>query len=305
MTTPVDWRDIGYRTWPIAVIAPDPDHPSRALVLGGGGATGVAWLGGLAAGLRDVGVELRDADTIVGTSAGSVAGAHLRLDDPETTADVSMENFLNSERFTGLGRIGGHEAFNLIRGALHPNRGAGRRLVGMISTGAHTLAEEEFIRIVSRDLEGADWPEESLLITAVDVRNGTPVVFHKDSGVPLQLAMAASCAVPGVFPPITIGGRRYMDGGVRSVANVDLAAGHDRVLVLAPIPFSLGRRGNPSIQARELRDHSRTLTVVPDAATRRAVGLGVLDMHRTRPAYEAGFIQAERIAGRVEQLWTN
>lgn len=297
------WSDAGYREWQGAPPIAGPDATTRAVVLGGGGATGIAWLSGVIAGLRDLGVDPGIADTIIGTSAGSVVGTQLRLDRSKEETDTFLAGFLDHEPLNGLGRIGPNEAFAFVRGALHPDGGSGRRLVGSISTRARTGDEESFIDLVAGDLRDQPWPAAHLLITAIDVDNGAPVVFHRDSDVPLDRAVAASCSVPGVFPSIRINDRRYMDGGVRSVANVDLAAGHDRVLVLAPIPYSFGRRANPAQQARALWARSRTLTVTPDLATQRAVGLNFLDVRRTRPAYEAGRAQAQRISERVIKLW--
>jgi len=77
-------------------------------------------------------------------------------------------------------------------------------------------------------------------VTAVDAATGEFRTFDRDSGVPLVQAVAASCAVPGVYPPVTIGGRRYVDGGMRSAANVDLAAGVERVVVLAVLTSNVG-----------------------------------------------------------------
>ena len=80
------------------------------------------------------------------------------------------------------------------------------------------------------------WPARALLIVAVDAHTGRHRAFDRDSGVPLVDAVAASCAVPGIWPPVTIGATRWVDGGVRSSDNADLAADHERVLVLAPMP---------------------------------------------------------------------
>lgn len=294
-------KDAGYLPWTGVNhgegVAGQP--PSRALVLGGGGATGIAWMGGVVEGLLERGIDVREADTVIGTSAGSVVGAYLCLD----TADTAVQRITNGEPLRNLGHIGGSELFTLLRGALVLDRAAGRAMVGAIATSARTGPEQEFIEVIAGELIGTPWPAKRLLITAVDVDDGTSVVFTRDSGVPLARAMAASCSVPGIFPPVTINGRRYMDGGTRSVANVDLAAGHDRVLVLAPIPMSLRRSAAPAAQARALRSRSRTLTILPDAATREVIGMKFLDMTRTQPALDAGRAQAERIAPRVARLW--
>lgn len=292
-----DWAEHGRREW----IAQTPaSNPSRALVLGGGGATGIAWLGGLINGLRDNGVDLGEADTVIGTSAGSVVGAHLLLDTPESRSVPGGSDGGTLD----IGRAGQGAGITLLRSLVTPQRAAARALVGRVSTGARTGDPEAFVAMIGGSLVGRAWPERPLLVTAVDVEDGTSVVFTRDSGVPLERALAASCSVPGVFPPVPIDGRRYMDGGVRSVANVDLATGHDRVLVLAPIPQSFRPADAPARQARALRDRSRTVVVVPDAATRRVVGVKFLDLTRTAPAWEAGFAQAGREAERIARVWT-
>jgi NTE family protein len=86
--------------------------------------------------------------------------------------------------------------------------------------------------IVSR-LPSHTWPDDRLVVVAVDAVSGERQVFTRASGVDLVDAVAASCAVPGVWPPATIGSRRSMDGGTYSTDNADLAVGYDRVLVLA------------------------------------------------------------------------
>lgn len=304
------WREQGYRLWDPGTTGSrtadgedgsddEQSQPSRALVLGGGGATGVAWMCGLIARLREHGIDLQEADTVIGTSAGSIVGSYLCLDAP----DVVINRITTGEPLRNLGRIGGSEFLTLVRGALHPNRATGRTLVGAIATKARTVTEEEFVDIIAGDLADAEWPEKRLLITAVDVADGTSVVFTRDSGVPLALAMAASSSVPGLFPPVSINGHHYMDGGTRSAANVDLARGHDRILVLAPIPASFSRSAAPAAQARRLRNRSRTLTIIPDHATQRAIGLKFLDMRRTQPALDAGRAQADRIVDRVARVW--
>ena len=104
-----------------------------------------------------------------------------------------------------------------------------------------TPPEQERIDVIGSRLVSTEWPERPLVVTAVDTETGEFTTFDRDSGVPLVSAVAASCAVPGVYPPVTIDGRRYMDGGMRSAANADLAQGYDRLVVLAPIRGASGR----------------------------------------------------------------
>lgn len=293
------WEARGLHEWTPSPQSSERTGPSRALVLGGGGATGIAWLGGLIGGLFEQGLDLREADTIIGTSAGSVVGAHLRLN---TTEEEGLAEITGSKPLQ-LGRAGKGAGPTFVRSLVHPRRAASRALVGRVSTGARTGDAEDFVTLIGGSLVGRDWPDEPLLVTAIDADDGTAVVFTKDSGVPLERALAASCSVPGVFPPVPIDGRVYMDGGVRSVANVDLAAGHDRVLVLAPIPWSIRPDESPARQARRLRPAARTRVVIPDAAARRAIGLNVLDMKRAAAARAAGHAQAKLVASQVARVW--
>ena len=155
---------------------------------------------------------------------------------------------------------------------------------------------------MAKDLEGLDWPAERLVITTVDAVTGELTLFTNDSGVPLDRAVAASCAVPGVFPAVKIQGRHYVDGGVRSAANVDLAIGHDAVLVLAPIPLAFRRYDRPGTQARRLGD-GRALVIAPDRRARALIGFNPLDMSKAPIAITAGREQAERVAAKVADLW--
>ena len=89
-------------------------------------------------------------------------------------------------------------------------------------------------RVIEHRLPSHDWPERDLRITAIDVATGELVVFDSSSGVALVDAVAASCAVPGTWPPVTIGERRYMDGGVGSSVNTAVAADCATAVVLVP-----------------------------------------------------------------------
>ena len=130
-------------------------------------------------------------------------------------------------------------------------------------------------------------------------------MFDNSSGVPLERAVAASCAVPGVFPAVEVGGRRYVDGGLRSIANADLAAGHKRVLVLSPYPVASNLRALPPVQLLALRPQARTHLVVPDAKDLWAMGANPLDMSRGAGTFEAARAHGTRIADRVGAMWAD
>ena len=109
--------------------------------------------------------------------------------------------------------------------------------------------------------------------------------------------------MPLIWPPITIKGRRYVDGGVRSITNADLATGCQRVLVLAPATYALRRSGRVSTQLASLGTGVRSLVVSPDAEARRAIGPNVLDPARRPASARAGHTQAASVARAVAEVW--
>lgn len=276
-----------------------------ALVLGGGGITGIAWEVGLLAGLAETGLDLRTADLVVGTSAGSVVGAQLRSDVP--LGDLFATQRGPSAETGPPARIRRRQ---LVRFGLAMLRTRGddvafRRRVGALALSAEaagrTPTEEARRAAIAARLPSTDWPERPLTITAVDAATGAFETFTRDSGVDLVSAVAASCAVPGVYPPITIGDRRFVDGGMRSVANVDLATGYDRVVVVAPIVRGVGPMASVDAQVTGLV--SRVAVVSPDAASVSAIGKNVLDPAARAPSAHAGRTQAAAVADRVREVW--
>lgn len=280
---------------------------SRALVLGAGGVTGVAWELGVLRGLEAGGVPVGDVDLVVGTSAGSLVAAQLtsgvaleelfraQLEPPDPRVDRAVD--FDWERI-------GTAWLQLAQSATDARDFRAR--IGAMARQAPTAPEAERIEVIVSRLTVADWPELPLLITAVDTGSGEFVVFDRNAGVPLPLAVAAGCAVPMVWPPVTIDGRRYMDGGLRSVTNVDLAAGHDVVLVIAPIANPGMGPLMPGIEPelRKLPPGASVLVLNPDDAALEAFGPNVLDPARRADAARAGLAQGERLVAEVAALWT-
>ena len=275
------------------------------LVLGGGGITGIAWEIGLLAGLAEAGVDLSGADLVVGTSAGSIVGAQL-------TAGAELEAMYGRQ----LEPPTQEKAARMTRSnlaqygwALLRSRGRDvefRRRVGALALAAEkaglTPSEQERLDVIGSRLVSTEWPDRSLVLTAVDAESGEFSAFDRDAGVPLLQAVAASCAVPGVYPPVTIGERRYVDGGMRSAANADLAAGCERLVVLAPIPRGIGPMASVDAQVGSMV--SRVAVVSPDKASRAAIGRNVLDPAARAGSARAGRAQAASVAERVGEVWT-
>jgi NTE family protein len=276
----------------------------RALVLGGGGITGIAWEIGLLTGLADAGVDLTGADLVVGTSAGSVVGA-------QVTAGASLEMLFERQLEPPTGeKVARMTRSALARYAWAMLRSRGkdvdfRRRIGTLALAAEkaglTPSEEERLRIIGSRLVSTEWPDRPLILTAVDAATGEFRTFDRSSGVPLLQAVAASCAVPGVYPPVTIDGRRYVDGGMRSAANADLAADCERLVVLAPIPRGMGPMASVDAQVSGLV--SRVAVVSPDAASRSAIGRNVLDPAARAASARAGRAQAPAVAEELADAW--
>jgi NTE family protein len=275
-----------------------------ALVLGGGGITGIAWELGVLVGLAEAGVDLTSADLVVGTSAGSVVGAQLTCGADLEAAFARQLAPPTGEQVARMTRSG------LLRYGLAALRSRGddvafRRRVGALALAAEraglTPTEQERLDVIGSRLVGLEWPDRDLRTTAVDAETGEFRVLDRTSGVPLLQAVAASCAVPGVYPPVTIGGRRYVDGGMRSAANADLADGYDRVVVLAPVPRGFGPLAGVDAQVTGMV--ARVAVVSPDGASRRAIGRNVLDPAARAGSARAGRAQAAGVAAEVTEVW--
>jgi NTE family protein len=279
----------------------------RALVLGGGGVTGVAWELGILTGLADNGTDLTAADLVVGTSAGSVVGAQVTTGTPLA---MLYEAQLKPPTSEVAARMRLLTMVQLAWAALNPIGGSQAALarVGAMAKRAKTIPQAERKAIIESRLPVDDWPARPrLLITAIAADDGEFVAFDKDSGVSLVDAVAASCAVPGVWPPSDVNGRLFIDGGIRSAANVDLVAtqaeAYDRVVVIAPLTAALTRKRSVAGQVGALPPGTRSVVVAPDAAAKAAIGTNVLDPARRADSARAGRDQAGRVAAQVEAVW--
>lgn len=147
-------------------------------------------------------------------------------------------------------------------------------------------------------MEFADWPERELLVTAVDIGTGTRTAWTRTGAATLVQALASSTSVPGLYPPIDIGGRHYIDGGVRSTINADLADGFDLVLILEPLAHMYPR----TRADRELRA-GREISVGPDEIAVAAFGTDLFGSAALTPAYESGVRQAGELAPELRAVW--
>jgi NTE family protein len=284
---------------------------TRALVLGGGGVVGIAWETGVLKGLRDGGVDPATADAIIGTSAGSIVGTQVRggasLDalyaeqSAPTDGQIEQSMGLDIEKLTAI----------FTRWAQAPEMTQALCAeIGALALEARTAPEEQWLDAIGRRLpDRTAWPDADLIVTAVDAQSGEFRTWDRSSGVALAQAVASSCTVPGMFPPVTIGDRRYIDGGVRSASNADLARGHELVAVVAPIGAS--EQGIGALARRQIDAEVATLRgsdsdvelILPDARAVEAFGPNLMDPARRAPAAEAGLRQGREAAERLAARW--
>jgi NTE family protein len=279
----------------------------RALVLGGGGVAGIAWTTGLLFGLSEHGVDLRTAELIVGTSAGSAVAAQLSsglslkdlFDRQVDPARQTRELTPNAQLFELFERA-------LLKASSLPDRADHIRQIGRWALEAPTVTEEERRSVIAERLPNHAWPNGLLLIVAVDTETGETRIFDRLSGTTLVDAVSASCAVPGIWPPVTIDGRRYMDGGTRSSDNADLALGYARTLIVSPMGTARPEVTGDSLeqQIETLKSAGgKTYLVEPDEASKNAIGLNPLAPETRIPAANAGRSQGHAIAQDIARFW--
>ena len=275
----------------------------RALVLGGGGVAGIAWETGIVLGIADespaAAQALLNSDVLLGTSAGSAVAAQL-------SSGVALAD-LFARQVTGTSaeidpRVGIDDITELFLAALaDPDATVAqkRQRIGAVALAADTVAEPLRRNLIAQRLPAHDWPDRELRVTAIDAATGELVVFGRDSGVDLIDAVAASCAVPGAWPPVTIGDRRYMDGGIGSTINLDIADDCAEAVVLVPAgesaPSAFG--AGPAVEINGF--HGAALGVFADDESLAAFGPNPLDPNCRPACARAGRAQGRREAAVV------
>ena len=267
----------------------------QALVLGGGGVAGIAWTTGLLTGLAEAGQDVTGADLIIGTSAGATVaaqvGSGLPLDDlfARQTQPALQSREIPIELDLDKLAADWAEAMAGVTSAEEMLRRA-----GAYALAADTVPEAKRRAVIESRLPSRAWPTRRVQLVAVDAETGQPYVFDSQSGAELVDAVAASCAVPGIWPPVTIGGRRYIDGGVRSSDNADLAQGSERIVIISPLGYDSPIPSPQPLRqvVGQLRDRgSEVIVMVPDQASAAAIGANPLDPGTRVPAAEAGRAQ--------------
>ena len=282
----------------------------RALVLAGGGIAGIAWETGVLRGIADESPAaarlLLDSDVLVGTSAGSAVAAQIGSGSPlealfdrqvaESSAEIDSGVDIDDITQIFLAALAGP-----YDNTLDKTRQQMRR-IGAVAVATRTVPESVRRQVIAQRLPSHEWPDRVLRLTAIDIATGELVVFDRESEVGLVDAVAASCAVPGAWPPVTIAGRRYMDGGVASSVNLGVAGDCDAAVVLvpsgadAPAPFGDGPAAEIAAFA------GATLAVFADADSLAAFGPNPLDPRCRAASAVAGRERGRREAEAVARL---
>jgi NTE family protein len=299
------------------------------VVLGGGGVVGQAYHAGVLAVLEhDFRFDAREVDMIVGTSAGSITGSLLRMGvSAEDLAAWTVKAPLSGEgdllrvmAEAPLPELAPFRPLELLR---RPLRLPGRHMVqraltrplqfrplaaGMtlMAPGRHDILEQ---LAALREVEPPDWPDRDLWICAVRRLDGRRVVFGRPGApeAPIHRAIGASCAVPGYFAPVQIGGHSYVDGGVHSPTNAAVLRrqGLEIVIVIAPMSgpsgwrpglFPAARRYAERLLQREVRaltaDGIRTVVFTPGPAEQQAMGNDMMSRRRLDEVIQHSFLTA-------------
>jgi NTE family protein len=278
----------------------------RGLVLAGGGLAGIAWETGVLTGIADMepdtAAALLSADVLLGTSAGSTVAAQisrgLTLEAlyarQHSTAPTEIDPGVSVDGITGL----------FVAALLTPGATKQQKLarIGEVALSTPTVPESVRRTVIAHRLPSHDWPDRDLRVTVIDTATGELVVFTRESGVELVDAVAASCAVPAAWPPVTIGDRRYMDGGVASSVHMAVVQDCDSVVVLVP---SAEQTPSPwgVTTAEEIAGFpGATCAVFADEEAVAAFGPNPLDPRCRVPSAQAGRAQGRRVAAQVARF---
>ncbi|MEQ1780758.1 MAG: patatin-like phospholipase family protein [Hyphomonadaceae bacterium] len=283
----------------------------RALVMGGGGTLGVAWETGLLAGLESEGVSLANADFILGTSAGSIVGSTIaRGVSPHMMAEMQIAAARQAAGSPAAAGPAPDLSKVMAFFMRMPETGEPpvelRREIGEVSRTSATMSEDAMLAQFAAIGVTGSWPR-NFACTAVDAVSGEFHVWRENDKVDFAHAIASSCSVPGIYPAISINGRQWMDGGMRSGTNVDVAAGHERVLAVVVIPMALANermKGRVNAEAAAVtKAGGRFAMIAPDAETQEAFGPNLMDGSRRIQLIEQGLRQGKAEAARIKAFW--
>lgn len=278
------------------------NSPSRAVVLGGGGVTGIAWEVGVVAGLLESGVDLHLADVIIGTSAGAFVGAAL-------ASGYEINKLFAAQSETNSAELPVAASQELMQAwyKAFATGGSDPRKVGaefglIAKNNPSPVSHEQRRSVVESRLVTRKWPA-NLKLTAIDADTGELHSFDHQSGISLPDAVSASGAVPGIWPLVSIGDRFWTDGGMVSATNSRLAEGYERIVILAPMPNGYGSIPGAADDAASMRTSADVYLITPNEHSVESIGSNIYDPTRRGVSAIAGREQGCSIAEAVLTMW--
>lgn len=273
----------------------------NALVLGGGGPVGEAWESGVIAGLADGGIDLQRMDRVIGTSSGAIVGARLAMGmSPEQLTQQALVRFESTPSASTQKHAAPPDLSFLVSQLEELNAGKTTEQTVGVEVGKWAqrvpavATESEFVASFWRRFPKKQWPSRAYECVSVNAADGSVMTWNESSGVPLALAVASSCALPGVFTPVEIDGHPYMDGGARSATNADFARGCKTAIVIVPtagINHPLAKLSVPRLDVEVEILHNggcKVAVIVPDAASVKAFRQSAAEEYRDAAALDAG-----------------
>jgi NTE family protein len=268
----------------------------KALVLGGGGITGIAWESGVLAGLIDSGILVNHADKILGSSAGSYVGSILANGQNMKTYYEQLANNRDNADNAQLDP----SLFELWREAFVQGKTdeqvIGKYLGDIINKSPSTVSFEERERSVRKRIGNVDWTPQ-LEITAINAKTGTLESFNETSGISLIEAVMASGAVPGIWPHVDMLGASWIDGGMISSTNARLMANYKDIIILAPLDQKQGLVPSVYEDVETLKTNSNVTLITPDQDSRNIIGTNIYSSQHIKEIGDAGYQQG-KIIGR-------
>lgn len=268
-------------------------------MLGGGGVVGVAWESGLAAGMLERGIDLREVDVVVGTSAGAIVGAQLASGflphvPRERTVPPPPDGPAVDRNSLDLMLLG--SVFKLW-GAMERTTPERAAAIGKLTASMPRDAQKGWHERIAYGVGIEDWPERPLLVNVVDTQSGQRRTIDRSSGLDVNMVITASSAVPGMFPPVELEGRLYMDGQVHSSTNADVLLPHapEQVWIAMPTNKVTGQGIGPHAEnmleqeVAALRAAGCRVSVrMPQQEDSERLGKNLMDGRRAGDAFALG-----------------
>ncbi len=279
------------------------------LILGGGGVVGIAWEIGVAAGLHEaIGFSARDAAVVVGSSAGSAAGALLSVGRPIEELVAQQRHVPGNVAPRPAAATGGGTSVvpDEIMRLLVSNQGnieeRARKIGPLAMKAPVSLNEEAFVASFVRMFGTAEWPETDLRATTADCASGASVLLSRADGIDLARAVAASCAIPGFFPPISVNGRWMMDGPRGGFyGGLVKEKGVEAIIFIGPVgALPEGLRTNPEIDALEAS--GIPVARIEGGPGLASLGADLMDISARARAVDAGIDDGKAKAAEVARV---